>query len=454
MSSLQTKRWTRAEYDRLIDLGVFGPEDRLELLGGQLVVAEPRGAAHYSAVRRVTRALEAALGPGWEVRPEGPIALDAESEPEPDVAVVPGTIDDYRAAHPACLALAVEIAVSSLALDRMHKAGLYARAGVADYWIVNLVDRVLEVHRAPAPDPAAPYGWSCAAGRGPGSGRVDRAPRSAFLPHLRLDARILRPPMRPNRVKKTLREGGVAIGTSAFEFASPGLGRLAAGAGADFLFMDMEHTGWSEETIKMLVATSRAAELVTLVRVPATQYHLIARVLDVGADGIMVPMCESAEQARLLVQSAKYPPVGRRGSAFGIAHDDYSGGDAVAKIREANAETWLCALVETVAGIESVDAIAAVDGIDVVWLGHFDLTNSMGIPTQFTHPDYLRAVDRLLAACRKHGKAPGHLVHNVPDGRAKLEQGFRCLSYSSDMWLFKQALADGIGALRKSPPAG
>lgn len=163
VSSLQTKRWTRAEYDRLIDLGVFGPEDRLELLGGQLVVAEPQGAAHYSAVRRVTRALEAAFGPGWEVRPEGPIALDAESEPEPDVAVVPGTIDDYRAAHPARPALAVEIAVSSLALDRMHKAGLYARAGVADYWIVNLVDRVLEVHRAPAPDPAAPYGWSYAA---------------------------------------------------------------------------------------------------------------------------------------------------------------------------------------------------------------------------------------------------------------------------------------------------
>src|SRR4029450_8905554 len=106
--------------------------------------------------------------------------------------------------------------------------------------------------------------------------------------------------MRPNRVKKTLREGGVAIGTSAFEFASPGLGRIAAGAGADFLFMDMENTGWGEETMKLPVATSPPAERVTLVRVPATQYHLIARVLDVGADGIMVPMCESAEQARLL----------------------------------------------------------------------------------------------------------------------------------------------------------
>jgi len=162
MPAIQTKRWTRVEYERLIDLGVFGPGDRLELLGGQLVVAEPQGTDHYSAVRRVTRALELAFGGGWEVRPQGPIALDEESEPEPDVAVVPGTIDDYRLAHPAHPVLAVEVAVSSLALDRSHKASLYARAGVADYWIVNLVDRVLEVHRQPAPDAEAPYGWAYA----------------------------------------------------------------------------------------------------------------------------------------------------------------------------------------------------------------------------------------------------------------------------------------------------
>lgn len=160
MSSIQTKRWTRAEYERLIDLGVFGPGDRLELLAGQLIVAEPQGAEHYSAVRRVTRALEAAFGPGWEVRPEGPIALDAESEPEPDAAVVPGAIEDYRLTHPARPVLAVEVAVSSLSLDRSHKASLYARAGVADYWIVNLVDRVIEVHRDPTPDAEAPYGWA------------------------------------------------------------------------------------------------------------------------------------------------------------------------------------------------------------------------------------------------------------------------------------------------------
>jgi len=162
MPAIQTKRWTRVEYERLIDLGVFGSGDRLELLGGQLVVAEPQGTDHYPAILRATRVLQAAFGSGWLVRPQGPVALDDESEPEPDVAVVSGDIDDYRLAHPARPVLAIEVAVSSLALDRSHKASLYARASVADYWIVNLVDRVLEVHRDPAPDIEAPYGWAYA----------------------------------------------------------------------------------------------------------------------------------------------------------------------------------------------------------------------------------------------------------------------------------------------------
>jgi Uma2 family endonuclease len=160
VSTIQTKRWTRVEYERLIDLGVFGPGDRLELLGGQLIVAEPQGAEHYTAIFRATHALEGAFGPGFLIRPQGPVALDDESEPEPDLAVVSGDVGDYRLAHPARPVLAVEVAVSSLAFDRTHKASLYARAGVADYWIVNLVDRVVEVHRQPAPDAGAPYGWT------------------------------------------------------------------------------------------------------------------------------------------------------------------------------------------------------------------------------------------------------------------------------------------------------
>ena len=155
----RTRRFTRAEYERLIDLGVFQPGEEIELIGGELMVAEPQGAPHYTAIRKTAKALEAAFGPGWEVRTEGPIGLDDESEPEPDVAVVPGAPDDYARAHPSRPALTVEVAESSLALDRQRKGSLYARAGLPDYWVLNLLDRVLEVYREPAPDSAAPFGW-------------------------------------------------------------------------------------------------------------------------------------------------------------------------------------------------------------------------------------------------------------------------------------------------------
>lgn len=155
---LTLRRWTRGEYERLVDLGVFEGEP-LELIGGQLMVAEPQGSYHSSRLGAAVDALRATLPPGWLVRVQMPVALDDESEPEPDLALVPGAWAEYDAAHPARPALVVEIAASSLAFDRREKGSLYARGGVQDYWILNLVDRLLEVYRDPAPDPDAPYGW-------------------------------------------------------------------------------------------------------------------------------------------------------------------------------------------------------------------------------------------------------------------------------------------------------
>jgi Uma2 family endonuclease len=155
---LTLRRWKRVEYDRLVDLGVFEGEP-IELIGGQLVVAEPKGEYHSSAIGTAEYALRAVLPPGWVVRTQLPVSLDDESEPEPDLVVVPGRPADYRNAHPSRPALAIEVSDSSLAFDRQHKGSLFARAGIADYWIVNLVDRVLEVCRDPGPDASAAYGW-------------------------------------------------------------------------------------------------------------------------------------------------------------------------------------------------------------------------------------------------------------------------------------------------------
>ena len=155
---LTLRRWKRVEYDRLVDIGVFDGEP-LELIGGHLIVAEPHGAYHAGIISAVDYAVRAVLPPGWLVRIQLPVSLDDESEPEPDLVVVPGRPTDYLQSHPERPALTIEVAESSLSFDREHKGSLYARAGVRDYWIVNLVDRVLEVYRDPGPDPEAIYGW-------------------------------------------------------------------------------------------------------------------------------------------------------------------------------------------------------------------------------------------------------------------------------------------------------
>jgi 2-dehydro-3-deoxyglucarate aldolase/4-hydroxy-2-oxoheptanedioate aldolase len=254
--------------------------------------------------------------------------------------------------------------------------------------------------------------------------------------------------MRKNTVKETLANGGVAVGTMVFEFNSTGIGRLAGEAGADFVVFDMEHTGWSIETIRMLVATTRASKALPMVRVPATQYHLLSRPLDVGAMGLMVPMVESVEQARTIVQSAKYAPEGGRGAAFTVAHDDYEGGDVAEKMRAANREGFLIAQIETVAGVECCEAIAAVDGIDCLWVGHFDLTQSMGIPAQFEHPDFIAAITRVAKACETHGKSAGVMVANVETAKLWRGLGYRAIAYNGDLWIYLAALKEGVEGVR------
>lgn len=153
------KYWTRAEYERLVDLDAFLPGERLELIDGALLVHERQAPSHATAVGLVEDALRAVFGEAGTVRVHGPIALDGDSEPEPDVAVVRGSRRDYISGHPSRSVLIVEVADGTLQFDRSDKASLYARAGIADYWIVNLVDQVLEVRRDPIAAPQAPYGY-------------------------------------------------------------------------------------------------------------------------------------------------------------------------------------------------------------------------------------------------------------------------------------------------------
>jgi Uma2 family endonuclease len=152
------RRFTRQEYQRLGELGLFEGE-RLELIDGEIVCKmTPQHSPHAAAIRRVEEALRAAFGQGFDVRVQLPLALAQHSEPEPDVSVVAGSFADYEREHPASAVLVVEVADSTLRFDRSAKASLYAAAEIPEYWIVNLAERVVELHSEPRPDASQRFG--------------------------------------------------------------------------------------------------------------------------------------------------------------------------------------------------------------------------------------------------------------------------------------------------------
>ena len=148
-AAVKTKRWTRAQYERAIECGIFRDDERLELLDGVLVVKEPQSDPHLVAIDLVADVLRRAFGAGWLVRQQAHFASGRMSRPEPDVYVVPGSPRDYVQAPPSRPVLIVEVSKSRLRFDRRRKSAIYARAGIQDYWIVNLVEGVVEVRRDP-----------------------------------------------------------------------------------------------------------------------------------------------------------------------------------------------------------------------------------------------------------------------------------------------------------------
>lgn len=248
-------------------------------------------------------------------------------------------------------------------------------------------------------------------------------------------------------LKDKLKHDGHAFGPMVFEFFSAGMPAIIASTGADFALFDMEHGGLEYETFKHLVAACRGLGVAPLVRVPAGEYHFVARALDMGAQGVMVPMVGSRSQAERIAAAAHYPPHGKRGAAFGFAHDNYLARPPADTMREARERTLVIAQIETEEGLHNVEAIAATPDIDIIWLGHFDLTNSMGIPGEFRHPDYLAAIARIVAAAEANGKWAGYLAADEASAREYWEHGFRVIAYGVDIAIYQAGLRAGIRTL-------
>ena len=250
-------------------------------------------------------------------------------------------------------------------------------------------------------------------------------------------------------LRKLFSSDAIPIGHLIFEFATPGIGYLVKNASADFMIFDLEHSGFTFETAKRAIVSARAAGLPIVVRVASHDAKDLARACDIGADGVMVPVVRSAEQARSIVAAVKYSPEGRRGVGMLQMHDRYRAGAFADKARAANEAMVVIIQIESGDGADAADAIAALPGVDCLWVGHMDLSCSLGTPGSFDTPQFRAAVDKVVAATKRHGKRAGRLAPNASECAALAAAGFDCLALGTDTSVYLSALAQGIDALRK-----
>jgi 2-dehydro-3-deoxyglucarate aldolase/4-hydroxy-2-oxoheptanedioate aldolase len=254
----------------------------------------------------------------------------------------------------------------------------------------------------------------------------------------------------PTQLRDLIATPGTKVGTFLFEFVTPGIGQILKAAGADYVVLDMEHTGFGFETVRQVVRYCQAADLPVAVRVPSQQRHHIARALDAGVDGIMVPMVSSAAQAKAVLDAAKYWPDGTRGVALGLAQERFAvrSEPLLPRFAEQNVRTVIILQIEDPRGAAAAGEIASLPGVDMLWIGHNDLSVALDKPGDFDGPEFAQAEQAMIAACRKHKKLAARLAVDANQARQFVEKGYDFVAIAGDVWLLQQAFAAGLATAK------
>lgn len=255
-----------------------------------------------------------------------------------------------------------------------------------------------------------------------------------------------------NQLKAKIAEGGKVLGTF-FELGGMSVMECLGRTGLDFVIIDNEHGPFETESTMDYIRAAELGGLTPIARVREISRPAVLKLLDIGAKGLIVPCVETVDQVKKLVEYAKYAPVGKRGfspsrkDAWGF---DYPATEAMKEnMRICNEETLLIPQCETVGCLEHIEEIAALSGVDGIFVGPFDLSISMGIPGEFQNPAFLAAVERILAACRKNHKISVIFTGNLDAVNAYYEQGFDAVAYSMDAALLVNAFRETVGKVKK-----
>jgi len=253
-----------------------------------------------------------------------------------------------------------------------------------------------------------------------------------------------------NPVKRLLREGGVALGTMVSHVRTPSIAVMLKAAGFDFLFLDSEHGAFNLETIQDIALVAREAGIVPILRVPGLEDDHLFRPLDAGVMGLLCPHVETVEQAQHIVRATKYYPLGERGMSLRNVHTRFVRGKGDEVTRRLNEETLLAIQVETAKGVENIEGLVGVEGIDAVYVGPNDLSQTVGVPGQIHHPEVTRRIERVIAACHRAGVAPGLHTYDVESAQGWLRKGIRLLGYSGDSSFIVDTGTQAVNSLRAS----
>ena len=251
-------------------------------------------------------------------------------------------------------------------------------------------------------------------------------------------------------LRKRVLAGECVYGTMIRQARDPGTPLIFAAAGYDFVFIDMEHGIYNMETVADLIRGAKSAGMATIIRVPRLETFFISRVLDAGAEGIMVPMTSTKEQAEEIIRYSKYTPLGQRGFGNQTGQTDYRPLKTLDFMKEANEHTLIVAQIETREAIENVDSILSVEGIDVGLIGPNDLSISLGIPDQMGSEILTKAIDKVVETAKKKGKATGVHIGNIEAIKKWRAKGMTVLAYSTDIGFMYSASKSSLEELKGS----
>ncbi|MBI3473235.1 MAG: aldolase [Candidatus Solibacter usitatus] len=256
--------------------------------------------------------------------------------------------------------------------------------------------------------------------------------------------------MRPNLVKQALAEGKMQLGTGFGQLRSPEIAKLLAAAGFQWAFLDTEHGGFDLETLQDICRVAVMAGLTPIVRVADLQYSLIARALDCGAQGIILPRVESVELLERAVSWCKFPPLGVRGYGLSAVNVDYEPASFTQIIEHMNAHTMVVFQIETQRALQMREELLAVPGIDAVMIGPADLSISLGVPGEFQHPRMVEAMEGVRESCNRRGVAPGTQTRTVALAKFWKERGMRFLGCSNDTGMLFDRASEIAASLLKT----